>query len=126
MPRGMPLLRGRAPTTPSTGTSSFFETDAARPARVYGLKTETPESQNHTHIYAWQEHTHVEGCIYRTVYEREHKSTCAQPPAHHVLLHAPAAPHRFVTSSLAAVGVAHARRGAPRRHLGESQEISPP
>ena len=94
MPRGKPLLRGRS-TTPSTGTSSFFETDAARPARVYGLKTETPESQNHTHIYAWQEHTHVEGCIYRTVYEREHKSTCAQPPAHHVLLHAPAAPHRY-------------------------------
>ena len=79
MPRGKPLLRGRS-TTPSTGTSSFFETDAARPARVYGLKTETPESQNHTHIYAWQEHTHVEGCIYRTVYEREHVRTATSPP----------------------------------------------
>ena len=36
---------------------------------------------------------------------------------HHILLHAPPAPHLARCSD---------RRGAPRRHLGEIQEISPP
>ncbi len=52
----------------------------------------------------------------------------ARPPqGHHLLLHAPPAPHLARRSDRPSCDRRGVRRGAPpRRHLGEIQEISPP
>jgi len=65
-------------------------------------------------LYAWHAETRAEGCIDRTVYGTSRTATTSFFTHHHCATPAPHLARR------------RDRRGAPRRHLGEIQEISPP
>ena len=63
-------------------------------------------------LYAWHAEARVEGCLDRTVYGASRTATTS-----------------FFTHHLRLISLAAERcdrRGAPRRRLGESKEISPP